>query len=68
MSSIISNNLDEVPPNSYLSVAIDGTHGQEGAYVAAKIDGELVGGPDRAPSLLANPWEAFNCQADKNYT
>ena len=57
MSSIISNKLDEVPPNSYLSVAIDGTHGQECVYVAAKMDGEMLGGPDRAPSLLANIWE-----------
>jgi hypothetical protein len=67
MSSGISNNLGEIPPNSYLSVAIEGRHGQEGAYVAAKIDGELVGSPDCAPSLLVTPWEAFNYRADKIY-
>ncbi len=60
--------LDEVPANSYLCVAINGLHGKEGAYVAAKIDGELVGAPDRAPSHLCNPWEYFNPRRDANYT
>ena len=60
--------LDEVPSNSYLCVAINGKHGKEGAYVAAKIDGELIGAPDRAPSLLCNPWESFNARRDENYT
>jgi hypothetical protein len=60
--------LDEVPPGSYLCVAINGKHGREGAYAAAKIDGELIGAPDRAPSHLSNPWESFNSRRDKNYT
>jgi len=67
MSSKVSNNLDEVPPNSYLSGAIDGRHGQDGAYVAAKIDAELVCAADRVPSLLANSWEALKYRTDKNY-
>jgi len=60
--------LDEVPTGSYLCIAINGKHGREGAYAAAKIDGELIGAPDRAPSHLSNPWESFNARHDKNYT
>lgn len=60
--------LDEVPSNSYLSIAINGKHGREGAYVAAKIDGKLIGAPDRSPSHLSNPWESFSAWPDKNYT
>ncbi|MBA7587203.1 hypothetical protein ES708_29221 [subsurface metagenome] len=60
--------LDEVPTGSYLCIAINGKHGREGAYAAAKIDGELIGAPDRAPSHLCNPWESFNARRDKNYT
>ena len=60
--------LDEVPANSYLCVPINGVHGKEGAYVAAKIDGKLVGAPDRAPSMLCNPWEGFATGPNKNYT
>ena len=60
--------LDEVAEGSYLCVAINGKHGKEGAYVAAKIDGELLGVPDRAPSYLSNPWESFNSRRESNYT
>ncbi|MGM0377939.1 MAG: hypothetical protein ACQEQ0_14310, partial [Bacteroidota bacterium] len=60
--------LDEVPDNSYLCIALKGKHGAQGAYAAAKIDGKLVGAPDRAPSFLSNPWEGFNSRRDKNYT
>ena len=60
--------LDEVPDGSYLSVAINGIHGIDGAYAAAKIDGELIGAPNRAPSFLSNPWEHFNARRDRNYT
>lgn len=64
-SSIV---LDEIPEGSYLSVAINGKHGREGAYAAAKVDGKWVGAPDRAPSHLSNPWEGFNTRKDENYT
>lgn len=60
--------LDELANDSYLSVAINGKHGIEGAYVAAKIDGELVGAPDRAASYPSNTWEYVNAQRDSNYT
>ena len=41
---------------------------RKGAYVAAKVDGKLIGAPHRAPSQLCNPWEGFNYRRDKNYT
>jgi len=60
--------LDELAENSYLSVAINGKHGVEGAYVAAKIDRQLIGAPDRAASYPSNTWEYVNAQRDSNYT
>lgn len=60
--------LDELSNNSYLSVALNGKHGIEGAYVAAKIDGKLVGAPDRAPSYPSNTWEYVNAERGANYT
>jgi len=60
--------LDEVPEGSYLCVAINGRHGVDGAYAAARIDGKAVGAPDRAPSMYSNPWEYFNSRRDQNYT
>ena len=47
---------------------LNGKHGVEGAYVAAKIDGKLVGAPDRAVSFPSNTWEYVNARRDKNYT
>jgi hypothetical protein len=60
--------LDEIPKGSYLCVAINGKHGREGAYAAAKVDGKMIGAPDRAPSHLCNPWESFNARTEKNNT
>jgi len=60
--------LDEIPKNSYLCVAINGKHGTEGAYAAARIGGKLVGAPDRATSYPSNTWEYINARSDKNYT
>ncbi len=60
--------LSELAENSYLSIALNGKHGIEGAYVAAKIDGELVGAPDRASSYPSNTWEYINAKRDSNYT
>jgi hypothetical protein len=51
-----------------LSVALNGTHGIEGAYVAAKINGEYVGAPDRSVSYPSNTWEHTNAKQDQNYT
>jgi hypothetical protein len=60
--------LYELASQSYLSVALNGKHGIEGAYVAARIDGELVGAPDRASSYPSNTWEYVNSERDSNYT
>jgi hypothetical protein len=60
--------LDEIAPNSYLCIALNGIHGTEGAYVAAKIDGELRGAPDRAQSYQSNTWEYINSRSNRNYT
>jgi hypothetical protein len=60
--------LDEIAENSYLSVAINGKHGEEGAYAALKIDGKLVGAPSRARSFPSNVWEYQNSVTDSNYT
>lgn len=60
--------LGELAANSYLSIALNGKHGVEGAYVAAKIDGGYIGAPDRATSYPSNTWEYVNVKQDKNYT
>jgi len=60
--------LDEIPKNSYLSVGLNGRHGVEGAYVAAKINGKLIGAPDRAPSYPSNTWEYLVSRRNGNYT
>ncbi|RUT79593.1 hypothetical protein DLK05_02565 [Ancylomarina longa] len=60
--------LDEIPEGSYLSIALNGKHGIEGAYAAAKIGGKLIGCPDRSVSFPSNTWEYVNSRSDSNYT
>ncbi len=60
--------LDEIAEGSYLSVAINGYHGVEGAYAAIKVDGKYVGAPDRSRSYPSNTWEYVNASGDSNYT
>lgn len=60
--------LDQIPAGSYLCIAINGTHGVEGAFAGAKIDGKYVGCPDRAPSFRSNTWEVGVRTSAKNYT
>lgn len=60
--------LSEVADNSYLSIAVNGEHGEEGAYAALKVDGEYVGAPDRARSYPSNTWEYVNAGGESNYT
>lgn len=55
-------------PSSYLSVAVNGEHGVEGAYAAFKVDGRLVGAPSRAVSYPSNTWEYVNAKSASNYT
>jgi hypothetical protein len=49
-------------------VALNGTHGDEGAYAALRVDGRPVGAPDRAVSFPSNTWEYYNVEKDGNYT
>lgn len=60
--------LEEAAPGSYLAVACNGMHGVEGAWMAMRVDGEIVGAPLRAPSFPVNPFESGVRKTDKNYT
>ena len=60
--------LDEWVKGSYLCIAVEGEHGVEGAYAAIKINNQIIGCPDRAPSFPSNTWEYVNARRDKNYT
>jgi hypothetical protein len=60
--------LDEIAEGSYLCIAVYGEHGVEGAYAGAKINGQFVGCPDRAPSFKSNSWEVGVREVDRNYT
>jgi len=60
--------LKEMANNSYLAVALNGRHGNEGAYAALRVDDKYVGAPDRSVSFPSNTWEYFNVESDKNYT
>ena len=60
--------LDELADHSYLSIALDGVHGKEGAYAALVVDGEYIGAPERAISYLSNTWEYPNKTGAENYT
>jgi hypothetical protein len=60
--------LEEIPDNSYLCVAVNGIHGSEGAYAAFRIDENFVGCPDRSPSYPSNAWEVPHRKVNKNYT
>ena len=60
--------LQELAPHSYLAVALNGKHGNEGAYAALKINDEYIGAPDRAVSFPSNTWEYFNVESESDYT
>ncbi|MBU0641538.1 MAG: hypothetical protein KKB50_21985 [Planctomycetes bacterium] len=64
----LSCRLDEIPKNATLAVAINGRHGDEGAYAAIRVDGKLIGAPDRAVSYPSNTWEYYNVKEDGDYT
>ncbi len=51
-----------------LAVAVNGKHGTEGVYCAAKIDGTPAGFPDRAPSYPSNVWEHLVSLKDHDNT
>jgi len=60
--------VDEILPTSYLCVAVEGTHGQEGCYAAIRMGDRLIGAPDRAPSYPVNPWEYPVRRHETGYT
>lgn len=60
--------LNEIPVGSYLCIAINGEHGEEGAFAGFKMDGKFIGCPDRAPSFKSNSWEVAVRSSGKNYT
>ncbi|MBR3956163.1 MAG: hypothetical protein IKJ63_11910 [Clostridia bacterium] len=55
----------------YISVALDGKHGIEGAYALLETNGAIHTAPDRAPSYQANGWECppfRSVHQDHHYT
>ena len=60
--------LNEIPKGSYLAIALNGKHGDEGAYAAIRVNGKLVGSPDRSLSYRSNAWEYPVSGTDSNYT
>jgi hypothetical protein len=60
--------LNEIPEGSYLAIALNGKHGNEGAYAAIRVDGQPVGAPDRSVSYRSNAWEYPVVRTDSNYT
>jgi hypothetical protein len=60
--------LNEIPKGSYLAVALNGQHGIEGAYAALRVNGKLVGAPDRSLSYRSNAWEYPVPMVESNYT
>lgn len=60
--------INEIHPGSYIAVALDGEHGVEGAYAAARFNGMPVGASDRSPSYPVNPWEYPVASVSSHYT
>ncbi|MBR5441764.1 MAG: hypothetical protein IKV44_02315 [Clostridia bacterium] len=60
--------LPEYKKNARLTVAVEGTHGEECVYCVAELDGKLLGFPERAPDYKANQWEHRVCGTDSNNT
>jgi hypothetical protein len=60
--------IDEVTPTSYLCVAVEGEHGEEGCYAALRVGDRLVGAPDRAVSYPSNTWEYPPRRGKTGYT
>lgn len=60
--------LDEIAQDAYLSVAVPGEYGNEGVYAALKVDGKIIGAPDRSPAYPANTWELQVVAVNGNYT
>ena len=69
--SCLSGKFTVVAPgmqNAYIACACDGKTGNEGITVFAKMNGEIISFPDRAPAYPANAFESPVYPADGNYT
>lgn len=64
----LQTKLENISDRTYLSIAIPGYVGNEGVYAAMKVNGDLIGAPDRAPSYPANTWELQVRPVEGNYT
>lgn len=53
---------------SYISVALEGVHGNEAAFAVCTVDGKAYGAPDRAPSYPSNSFEVKPVRKDRFYT
>ncbi|MHC4213630.1 MAG: discoidin domain-containing protein [Planctomycetota bacterium] len=60
--------LEEIAKNSYLAVAVHGSHGAEGAYAAIRVGNKYIGAPDRSVSYHTSAWEAGVREHQSNYT
>ncbi|MBR6620484.1 MAG: hypothetical protein IKK85_09085 [Clostridia bacterium] len=60
--------LPEYKKGSFIAVAVEGIHGNEGVYCTAEFEGNHTGFPRRAPDYKANQWEHMVCSSDKNNT
>ena len=60
--------LPEYRKGSFIAVAVEGIHGDEGVYCTAEYEGIHTGFPRRAPDYKANQWEHMVCSSDKNNT
>ncbi len=60
--------LNEAPQGAYLCIALEGTHGKEGAYAALRVGDTIVGAPTRATSYPSNAWEYPVPRRDSHYT
>jgi hypothetical protein len=60
--------VHQIPKGSYLAIALNGKHGDEGAYAAIRVNGKPVGATDRSISFRSNAWEYPVVTTDSNYT
>ncbi|MFX0100216.1 MAG: discoidin domain-containing protein [Candidatus Hodarchaeota archaeon] len=60
--------LNEIPNDAKLCIACEGDHGAEGIYATLRVNGELVGAPERAPAYMGRQWEAGIRNSNSNYT
>ncbi|MHA1680583.1 MAG: discoidin domain-containing protein, partial [Promethearchaeota archaeon] len=60
--------LNELPAGSKLCVACEGRHDAEGVYAVLRVNGSLVGAPERAPAYMGHPWEHLIQNSQENYT